>query len=155
MKTCFSIMPFGAVFDEIDEIIAAAAHDCGLEYVRGDRLLRPGSILPQILRQIQHATVIVADITGHNPNVFYELGIAHQVRGTERVVILTADKTSPYDVHEFRQLVYTNNRAGWKRLSDELPLRIREAAESAEREVWSSSCGSFRPSTSAFAIDRR
>jgi hypothetical protein len=82
--------------------------------VRGDLSQRPGSILAQIVKEISHATVVVADITGLNPNVFYELGIAHQLLGPERVVII-AQKVyvkQAYDVHQFRQLVYAHNKAG-------------------------------------------
>lgn len=57
MKTCFSIMPFDG-FEDIDRIISEAARECDLEYVRGDRRHQPGSILPQILRDIRHAAVV-------------------------------------------------------------------------------------------------
>jgi hypothetical protein len=74
-------MPFDKSFDEIEKIIHAVALECGLEHVRGDRRNQPGSIMPQIVKDIKRATVVVADITGNNPNVFYELGIAHQIKG--------------------------------------------------------------------------
>ena len=103
-KTCFAIMPFADGFEDIDQIVAKAARQCGLAYVRGDRRTQPGSILPQILRDIRQASVVVADITGHNPNVFYELGIAHQIKRPDRVVIITqaVDERKAYDVHQFR-----------------------------------------------------
>jgi hypothetical protein len=139
MKTCFSIMPFKDEFEDIDRIVSDAARECGLEYVRGDRRTQPGSILPQILHDIRHAAVVVADITGHNPNVFYELGIAHQLRGPERVVIITrAGEQSPYDVHEFRQLTYKHNEKGHEALRDQLPAYLREAVDTrTDQEVWS------------------
>lgn len=136
-KTCFSIMPFDG-FDDIDEIIGEAAREAGFEYVRGDRTQQPGSILPQILHDIRHATVVVADITGHNPNVFYELGIAHQLLGPESVVIITqfAEK-SPYNVHEFRQLVYQHTESGRKVLRESLPLFFKGAIDArADKETW-------------------
>lgn len=139
MKTCFSIMPFDSRFTDIDRIVAAAAAECGLEYVRGDRLHQAGSILPQVLRHIRDAAVVVADISDPpNPNVFYELGIAHHVKGPERVVILNQDPgKSPYDVHEFRQLRYSAHREGRARLRRELPARLLEAASSsADEETW-------------------
>src|SRR4051794_18125197 len=100
MKTCFAIMPFDESFDDIDRIIREVAKDCKLSYVRGDRRHQPGSVLPQIVHDIRCADIVVADITGHNPNVFYELGIAHQLKGPDRVVIITqAAKRDAYDVH--------------------------------------------------------
>lgn len=58
MKTCFSIMPFGDDFKDIDNIIRAPAKKCGLEYVRGD-LDKPGSIMPQVLDEIRWALCAV------------------------------------------------------------------------------------------------
>src|SRR5439155_1793404 len=97
------------------------------------------SIMPQVLYEIRRADVVVADITGHNPNVFYELGIAHQIRGPERVVLLTqaVDGKKAYDVHQFRQLEYAHTRAGLEQLRQQLPVRLRKAMDaSADEEVW-------------------
>lgn len=139
MKTCFSIMPFGDAFLNIDSILEESAHECGLTYVRGDRTETPGSVMPQILHEIKRAAVIVADITDHNPNVFYELGIAHQLVGPERVVIITQtiDGKVAYDIHQFRQLTYTTSSAGLARMRQELPKRLAKAMESGtHREYW-------------------
>jgi hypothetical protein len=46
---------------------------------------KPGSELRQIVHEIRRAGVVIAELTRHNPSVFYELGIAHQLAGTERV----------------------------------------------------------------------
>jgi len=139
MKTCFSIMPFSDGFRDIDRIIREAANSAGLKYVRGDLSKRPGSILTQIIKEIKHAAVVVADISGHNPNVFYELGIAHQILGPERVVLITqsVNEKQPYDVHQFRQLVYSHNEEGRTKLRDELPGRLLEAANTSDdHENW-------------------
>lgn len=132
-------MPFGKDFDDINEIVSSAAKKCGLEYVRGDLCDRSGSILPQIVHEIRRAAVVVADITKHNPNVFYELGIAHQIAGVDRVVIITqeVDGKTAYDVHQFRQLVYTHSEKGRAQLLQDLPTRLRKAMEtSADQEFW-------------------
>ncbi len=139
MNICFSIMPFEKGFDDIEKIIRSVARDCGLDYVRGDRINQPGSIMPQILHDIRHASVVVADITGNNPNVFYELGIAHHIKGPERVVIIKQKKDTKevYDVHEFRQLLYTHNEAGRTELRNKLPEYFRKAiSTTADQEVW-------------------
>lgn len=138
-KTCFSIMPFKKSLNDIDAIIEQAAQDCGLDYLRGDHHSRPGRIMTQILQDIRDAGVVVADITDHNPNVYYELGIAHQLLGPERVVILSqSEKDHPFDVHEFRTLVYEHNEEGRKELRRRLPVFLREALESNhDEERWS------------------
>ena len=135
---CFSIMPFQEGFDDINRIIAEAAEECGLEYVRSDRRDQAGSVLSQILSDIRSAAVVVADISGHNPNVLYELGIAHQIKGPDRVVIIRqAADESPYDVNEFRHLVYRHNETGRRDLRAKLPDYLRRAADArVEEEMW-------------------
>ena len=132
-------MPFEEGFEDIDAIIHSVALDCGLEYIRGDRINQPGSIMPQILHDIRRASVVVADITGNNPNVFYELGIAHHIKGPERVVIIKQknDTKEVYDVHEFRQLLYTHNEAGRTEFRNKLPEYFRKAISiTSDQEVW-------------------
>jgi hypothetical protein len=132
MNMCFSIMPFNDGFRDIEDIIRTVASECGLEYVRSDRRNQPGSIMPQILNDIKHAAVVVADISGNNPNVFYELGIAHHIKGPDRVVIIKQknDDKEVYDVHEYRQIIYTNNREGRVELQNKLPESIQAALKS-------------------------
>lgn len=139
MKSCFSIMPLGDHLEDISQVIRASAKECDLNYVRGDLSKRPGSILAQIIKEIRQAAVVVADITGDNPNVFYELGIAHQLLGPERVILITQSipAKQPYDVHQFRQLVYAQTPKGKARLRAELPERLKAAAaSSADQEDW-------------------
>lgn len=139
MKTCFCIMPFGSSFNEIGQIIRQSARECGYKYVRGDMSKKSGSILGHIVAEIERASVVVVDTSFENPNVFYELGIAHQILGPMRVVLITqniADK-KPYDVHQFRQLEYTHDAPGRSKLRSDLPQRIREAGESSiDHEHW-------------------
>jgi hypothetical protein len=137
MKTCYAIMPFEASFSDIDRIVGEAARECDLQYVRSDRRLQPGSVMAQVVRDIRAAAVIVADITRNNPNVFYELGIAHQIKGPERVLLITqAVAESPYDVNEFQQLTYTHTEAGRDELRRRLPDLLRTAIASVDQEVW-------------------
>jgi hypothetical protein len=140
MNTCFSIMPFDPSFNDIAEIIRAVASECGLKYVRGDRRNQPGSIMPQILNDIRRAAVVVADISGNNPNVFYELGIAHNIKGPECVVIIKQknnDEKEAYDVHEYRQILYIHNNEGRAELRRKLPEFVKAAAMSnTNQEIW-------------------
>ena len=131
-------MPFADGFEDIDRIISDAVDECGLVYVRGDRSRKPGSVVSQIVEQIRQATIVVADITNNNPNVFYELGIAHQLLGPERVVIIAQRSAmAPYDVHEFRQLIYSHTEDGRQKLRSELPAFLKAALESCtDSELW-------------------
>lgn len=138
-QTCFAIMPFEG-FDDVNRILSDVAQECGLDYVRSDHRFEPGNVMQQVVRDIRAAGVVVADISGHNPNVFYELGVAHQIKGSERVVIIGQPQPAgraPYDVVEYRHLAYTQSEAGREALRRDLPHYVRAAASSADGEVWS------------------
>lgn len=78
--TCFVIMPFDGWSDQYyREIFRPAIEDAGLKPCRADDLYRTGPIINDIWAYTQEAKVILADLTGKNPNVFYELGLAHAI----------------------------------------------------------------------------
>jgi hypothetical protein len=138
-KKCFSIMPFDGQFNDIDGIIGSAAKECGLLYKRGDHEKTPGVVINQVIKDIHAADVIVADISTHNANVMYELGIAHQLLGQERVIILTQSikPEKEFDIHQFRKLVYTHDEPGRAKLRHDLPEQIKEALQaSSDWEHW-------------------
>lgn len=77
-KSCFVLMPFTQSLYEIyAQIYQPVCKRNNLYCWRVDELFRPGSISRDIMEGILDADVIIADLTGRNPNVFYELGIAH------------------------------------------------------------------------------
>ena len=81
-RTAFVLMPFAAEFDPIYAAIRRTleADDVGVACYRADEVYRPEPIIESILRGIVTAEIIIADVTGRNPNVFYELGISHTVK---------------------------------------------------------------------------
>src|ERR1700694_6203713 len=90
MDTCFVIMPFGSPFDRyFKNIFVPAIEDAGLRIFRGDSIFMPSAIMPDIWRRLNDAKVLVADLTGRNPNVFYELGLAHAMQ--KPVVLVTSN----------------------------------------------------------------
>ena len=77
----FVLMPFEAGFDDIYKLgIQATAKDCGIVAERVDEQSFSETILERIYRQIGSADFIIADMTGRNPNVFYEVGYATRFR---------------------------------------------------------------------------
>jgi hypothetical protein len=88
--------------DEIYKfIIAPAVIDAGLDPYRADQDLTPGSITPKFLSELLNARLVIADLTGRNPNVFYELGITHSFL---RPLISIADTVDslPFDAKDER-----------------------------------------------------
>jgi hypothetical protein len=103
---CFVLMPFAKPFDNIyREIIAPVIRQAGLDVMRADQILAPGSVMEQIRSSIQHSRICVADITGRNPNVLYELGIA-QTLGKPTILMTQDMDDIPFDIRQYRVIKY-------------------------------------------------
>ena len=110
---CFVIMPFGGWFDKYYiEIYIPAIEAAGFEAKRADDLYRPGNIVNDIWTYTKEATVLLADLTNKNPNVFYELGLAHAI--TKPAVLITASMEDvPFDLRSLRVIDYDKNSPNW------------------------------------------
>jgi hypothetical protein len=104
----FVLTPYHEDFLDEYETVSRVGRDLGFSVSRGDERVPSGQIFPALLRLIVQARVIVANISGRNPNVFYELGIAHAI---DKLVILIAQSKSdvPFDVAAKRIIFYDNN----------------------------------------------
>jgi hypothetical protein len=109
---CFVLMPFGEKFDGIyRNLIRPAVIQAGLNPLRADEMLSPGSIVEQIRSAIQQSRICIADLTGRNSNVFYELGIAQTL--SKPIILLSQDLNDlPFDVRHLRIVSYTNDTKG-------------------------------------------
>lgn len=88
--------------DEIYEgIIVPAVKDTGLKPYRADLDLSPGAITPKMLSELLNARVVIADLTGRNPNVFYELGITHSF-ARPLISIADSSRSLPFDAKDER-----------------------------------------------------
>ncbi len=123
---CFVIMPFGGWFDDYYESIYRPAIEAsGLAVKRTDDLYRPGTIVNDIWSLTKEAKILLADLTGKNPNVFYELGLAHALA---KPVILVTDSMGdvPFDLRSLRVLEYDKNMPTW---GDSLQTDITKAVK--------------------------
>ena len=111
----FVLMPFTQEFDDIYELgIKAACAEAGAYAERVDEQIFPSSIRERIYNQIAKADLIVADMTGKNPNVFYEVGYAHALG--KKVILLTQNsKDIPFDLNDFQHIIYENKIMNLKR----------------------------------------
>ncbi len=113
MKRCFVISPIGSEGSEIrehandvyDYIIKPAMEECGIQAFRSDHLLEPGKITEQMFREIVADDLCLALLTGHNPNVFYELAIAHAA-AKPVIVLMQKGETLPFDIKDVRCVSY-------------------------------------------------
>jgi hypothetical protein len=103
---CFVLLPLSEPFKTIyAEAVEPVAAELGISCGHAGGIVGPGRIMKDIYSSITHAQVIVAELTGRNPNVFYELGIAHEQR--KQVVLLTQKiEDVPFDIRDLRVVIY-------------------------------------------------
>ncbi len=81
----------------LSHIIIPVAAECGYKAIRADEISEPGVITAQIIHHLLDDDMVVADLTGQNPNVYYELAVRHAVRKPV-VQIIQAEEKIPFDV---------------------------------------------------------
>src|SRR5437763_16978958 len=116
-------MPFDPAMNEVFYTIrdALESEPWNFECQRADDFFAGGHILSDVLRGIKEAEIVVADLTGRNPNVFYELGIAHMVKQPNQIILLTQNIASvPFDLQSFRCVQYAQTIQGAKKLQEDL-----------------------------------
>jgi hypothetical protein len=105
-RPAFVAMPYGpAWFQSVCDVIVSTASECGFAAEVSKNLETPGRITDQIWHGIRRADVVVADISESNPNVFYELGLAHAL-GKEVMITAQGLALPPFDVSITRLLRY-------------------------------------------------
>lgn len=133
--SCFVLMPFAPAFDLVWTTIRETLQSPELNLVcrRADDFRAP-NILETILRSIAQAEFILADLTGANPNVFYELGIAHCAKDAAKVILLTQDMCFvPFDLRHLRCVTYAQSPSGLTGLRRELAATFAEYSKDAFR----------------------
>jgi len=113
MKKCFVISPIGQPGSDVREradavleyIIEPALKEMEIEGIRSDKLAEPGLITDQMIAAILNYDLCIADLSGQNPNVFYELAIA-QAAERPAVLLKLAGEMIPFDVKDHRLIEY-------------------------------------------------
>jgi hypothetical protein len=112
-KECFFIAPIGPDDSDVRKrsdgvlnfIVARAVEEVGLTAVRADQIASPGQINLQVVDHVLNAKAAVADMTGLNPNVFYEIAIRHTAR-LPLVLIADVDCKLPFDISNMRTIFF-------------------------------------------------
>jgi hypothetical protein len=122
----FVLMPFGQEFRDVYELGIVPACDSASAYCeRVDEQMFFENILDRIYGQIRQADLIVAEMTGKTPNVFYEVGYAHGLG--KRVILVTKNAADiPFDLKQYPHIVYGESIATLKK---ELQLKIQYSIE--------------------------
>ena len=116
------MMPFDAKFDSVHETIKAACSDLNLASKRVDEIYRPAKIMDDVFSTIAQSSAVVSDLTGRNPNVLYETGLAHAL-DKDVVSIVQNEQDVPFDLRHMRFLKYLSNNEGL----EQLRMQLREA----------------------------
>jgi hypothetical protein len=108
-------MPFAPKFASVwNDYLKPIIQEVGLRPVRVDEKFSSSSIIMDILDGIASANLVLADLTGGNPNVFYEVGLAHAVKRDSQVVLLTQNRSEvPFDLRLLRCYEYKLGRHGF------------------------------------------
>lgn len=122
----FVIMPFSDEFETIYEhYITPCAQELGLTVKLGKDPFSGKDIVHDIWSLLNTCRLVIADCTNRNPNVFYELGMAHTL--DKRVIMLTRDaKDLPFDVAGKRAIEYQYDPAKLPKLKSELKEAIKK-----------------------------
>lgn len=139
--SCFVVMPFALPLgNHYAMIYEPAIKKVGLKPVRADDdIFATGKIMDQVWAGINAAKVLVAELTTRNPNVFYELGLAHALR--KPVVLISSNEEDvPFDVRHIRVIYYDVNDPFW---GDKLMAKVAEnifsAIKNPEEAIFKSS----------------
>ena len=137
------MQPFAAPLgDYYEKIYRPAIEKAGLRPVRADAdIFATGKIMDQVWSGINAAKVLVAELTTRNPNVFYELGLAHAMK--KPVVLVSArEEDVPFDLQHIRVIYYDMSDPFWgNKLIDKVAENILSAIQNPEEAVFKSSIG--------------
>jgi tetratricopeptide (TPR) repeat protein len=126
-KSCFLVMPIRKAgteeYDHFralrDTVLEPVLDQLGYKVTRADDITKSGAVTAEILRQLAEADLVVADLTDLNPNVFYELGIRHTLRGQGTIMIVDTNRTAvPFDLSPYRVIEFAPDLRGIEKLRD-------------------------------------
>jgi hypothetical protein len=136
--TCFVMQPFAAPHgDYYEKIFKPAIEKTKLTPVRADNeIFATGKIIDQVWRGINTAKVLVAELSTRNPNVFYELGLAHALH--KPVVLVSSNEPDvPFDLQHIRVIYYDVNDPFWgAKLIEKVAENILSALTNPEEAIF-------------------
>jgi len=139
--SCFVMQPFAMPLgDYYEKVYKPAIEKAGLKPVRADAdIFGTGKIMDQVWEGINTAKVLVAELTSRNPNVFYELGLAHALRKPV-VLVSSREEDVPFDLHHIRVIYYDVNDPFWgAKLIEKVAENILSALNNPDEAIFKAS----------------
>jgi hypothetical protein len=147
---CFVIMPFGnrlvdpqrkqqldllyegLIKPAVESVRIPGRPDERITCHRGDKEPRPGEIITHIIENLVLADIAIADLSGRNPNVFYELGVRHAVNDNT-ILIAQSEEDVPFDLRGQRLIIYQCDFEGGVRLRNALVEAIEDILRAPQK----------------------
>lgn len=139
--SCFVMQPFAVPLgDYYEKVYKPAIEKAGLKPVRADAdIFGTGKIMDQVWEGINTAKVLVAELTSRNPNVFYELGLAHALKKPV-VLVSSREEDVPFDLHHIRVIYYDVNDPFWGvKLIEKVAENILSALNNPDEAIFKAS----------------
>lgn len=126
------MMPFQDEYKRVHDVIKNVCDELDLRALRADDMWNDPTIIQDIFALLFESDIVVAELTGSNPNVFYEIGIAHTLGRT--VIPITQEINNvPFDTIHHRIVEYRCCEEGLKVLYNKLSNKLSECSPSAHR----------------------
>lgn len=142
MKKCFIITPIGDVVSDvrkktdglIESVIKPVLTEMNIETIVPHRISTPGPIGNDIIENILSCDLCIANLTGLNPNVMYEIAVRH---AANKPIVCVAENGTvlPFDLVTERVLFYSNDMLGTVELKGMLPSYINNAMEPGKKQL--------------------
>lgn len=112
-NSCFVVMPFSPLYQtEYEKVIQPTLEELDIKCIRGDQIYTQQRIMDDIWGSIRSCRFIIAELTGRNPNVLYEVGLAHAI-GKPVIIMTRNEEDVPFDLKNLRYLFYDINDPYW------------------------------------------
>lgn len=127
---CFVVMPFDTLYKkEYDSVIKPTVEAAGLTCVRGDEIYTRVSIIQDVWASIRSARLVIAELSGRDANVMYEVGMAHAV-GKPVILLARQEDDVPFDLKDIRCVIYDTTEPDWgQALRDTIAARISDVLQ--------------------------
>lgn len=131
-KSCFIITPIGSAGSAvrrktdgiIEEVIEPILDEIGYKIIVSHRIDESGSVTNAIIRGVYESDLVIANLSGNNPNVMYEVALRHA--SAKPIIHITENISDlPFDINDQRTIEYTDDMAGARKLKEDLKKQIQ------------------------------